>query len=870
MMFDGSEAQLFRFFLFRIYVLNDPSVNSENAALCSCPGTLSSQTQYNKFSMSRIPEVSSLSTPQLVSLLQSKYRIDAKSGMFEFMSSFKICGADFVESDFVDANFDDDGVLSQYRISADDIAQLRAAHTAELSSTSSNRDAINNDNNKNENPTSHEKKADSHTDHQNGTDREQQHDTEHSEQRNDDAHRARDEPRRGDAADDFLVHVTIGRNVPATAADLPSLIKNLEALQESPPPADVPDRDIYYNFFLRGMSPYADPKSFKRDYIRQVLGDPSDLYQFEFEFELMHGAQHYIPTVFITVIGKAARDKVLLAHNHVIQPEFCANSVVHVPGHGCIDKRLTFRNVWVLRTDVRCVRCSPVHFRRTHTFHRPVDDGRHRAEDCPEPPLRATLSGLEAASEALRTAHARRLLPPQHKLIIKEVDTTHLTNRMARPLLAQKIGCEDSLNSIHSCIIEHNRTQGQVPAQKTDSWVFVELAEAKHARALLMLSDTDIFDTGAKSVVVFQHMRIGGRGERRLHDRAPDDRDGFAGRRGPDQHRRQFDDPPHHYQQREQQQQPHGIVNGCFKCGNPDHKSRDCTMRARDGSAFDDPRSCWLCGGAHRVRECPNRSADYGGGRGCWNCGGAHPAQECPKPLPQRGGGAGEQHQRRRDDFGANRGGGGYQEQRGYDGSGGYNNSNNDRRGHFPPPPPMHGSRDQQQYQRYSPHHQQQQQQQGPYGAGRVSGDGYHDDRNIPQLPPPPRLDRYQHAPGNDDNYYGGQQPSEHSYARPLRPAGGGGGGGGYDHQSHHRRDDDPDRSNWGARQQQPQHVQHRRDEPLDNSHGRSVTLSSAGPDDHQSHHHRRRDDDPYRGSGHGGGDRGRGYTTDGGQYSRM
>eukprot|EP00928_Gymnodinium_smaydae_P011357 TRINITY_DN141_c1_g1_i6.p2 TRINITY_DN141_c1_g1~~TRINITY_DN141_c1_g1_i6.p2 ORF type:complete len:142 (+),score=42.74 TRINITY_DN141_c1_g1_i6:164-589(+) len=70
---------------------------------------------------------------------------------------------------------------------------------------------------------------------------------------------------------------------------------------------------------------------------------------------------------------------------------------------------------------------------------------------------------------------------------------------------------------------------------------------------------------------------------------------------------------------------------GCFICGG-DHRARDCPEGERE------PVKCFNCGGDHFARECPEERREKGKskgkgkrGDGCFICGGDHLARECPE-----------------------------------------------------------------------------------------------------------------------------------------------------------------------------------------------------------------------------------------------
>jgi len=70
----------------------------------------------------------------------------------------------------------------------------------------------------------------------------------------------------------------------------------------------------------------------------------------------------------------------------------------------------------------------------------------------------------------------------------------------------------------------------------------------------------------------------------------------------------------------------------CFICGAIDHWSRECPQN--DGKGKGKGKGCFICGGEHFARECPEageKGTGKGNGKGCFICGGEHFARECPE-----------------------------------------------------------------------------------------------------------------------------------------------------------------------------------------------------------------------------------------------
>mmetsp|Transcript_83017 Transcript_83017/g.185330 ORF Transcript_83017/g.185330 Transcript_83017/m.185330 type:complete len:121 (-) Transcript_83017:92-454(-) len=75
------------------------------------------------------------------------------------------------------------------------------------------------------------------------------------------------------------------------------------------------------------------------------------------------------------------------------------------------------------------------------------------------------------------------------------------------------------------------------------------------------------------------------------------------------------------------------MSGGCFVCGG-DHLARDCPEKeAKGGKGKGKNVSCFNCGGPHFARDCPEgggKSKGKGKSISCFNCGGDHFARDCP------------------------------------------------------------------------------------------------------------------------------------------------------------------------------------------------------------------------------------------------
>eukprot|EP01102_Stenamoeba_stenopodia_P002939 TRINITY_DN12876_c0_g1_i1.p1 TRINITY_DN12876_c0_g1~~TRINITY_DN12876_c0_g1_i1.p1 ORF type:complete len:480 (+),score=42.41 TRINITY_DN12876_c0_g1_i1:413-1852(+) len=85
-----------------------------------------------------------------------------------------------------------------------------------------------------------------------------------------------------------------------------------------------------------------------------------------------------------------------------------------------------------------------------------------------------------------------------------------------------------------------------------------------------------------------------------------------------------------------------GPAGNCYVCNQPGHIASLCPMKSDDGRGSRSGGGCYVCGGRHFARECPNAErygrsrfggGAHGGSRGggdCYICGGRHFARECP------------------------------------------------------------------------------------------------------------------------------------------------------------------------------------------------------------------------------------------------